>query len=94
VLRQDVRKRLSLLSLKPLTGRTHQLRVQAAHHQLPIIGDRTYGDFKINAHAKQSWGLQRLMLHAEHIQMSDPASGLELDVDSKVPPEFVQLFDN
>ncbi len=94
VLRQDARKRLSLLSLRPLTGRTHQLRVQSAHHQLPIIGDRTYGDFKVNAHAKKNWGLQRLMLHAEKIQLSDPASGIELSVESTAPREFVQLFDN
>jgi 23S rRNA-/tRNA-specific pseudouridylate synthase len=35
--------RSSLLSLSPVTGRTHQLRVHASAHGAPILGDRKYG---------------------------------------------------
>ena len=39
---------LSLVELKPITGRTHQLRVQMAHMQTPILGDGKYGVNSIN----------------------------------------------
>jgi 23S rRNA-/tRNA-specific pseudouridylate synthase len=32
-----------MLALEPVTGRTHQLRVHAAHANLPLLGDRSYG---------------------------------------------------
>lgn len=55
---------ISLIQLDPKTGRSHQLRVQCAKHQLPIVGDATYGEFKLNrAYAKQT-GRKRLFLHS------------------------------
>ena len=50
----------SLIQLEPLTGRTHQLRVQCAQHHFPILGDKTYGDFKCNRRLRT----ERLFLHA------------------------------
>jgi len=56
--------RLSLIRLEPKTGRSHQLRVQCAKRQLPIVGDQTYGDFPRNrAFAKQT-AAKRLFLHS------------------------------
>ena len=43
---------LMLMDLQPLTGYTHQLRYQSAQHNYPIVGDRTYGDFKANKQFK------------------------------------------
>lgn len=57
---------LSFLELHPLTGRTHQLRTQCAHHHFPILGDKTYGDFNLNRYLKTN----RLYLHAQQIQFS------------------------
>lgn len=37
-----------ILKLNPLTGYTHQIRVQSAHHGFPIVGDRIYGNFSMN----------------------------------------------
>ena len=54
---------MSLLTLSPLTGRTHQLRIQASKRGLPIVGDRTYGDFAKNKQVARSKGLKRLCLH-------------------------------
>ena len=51
---------LSLIELQPLTGRTHQLRVQCAARGFPILGDKTYGDFGWNKRLKA----ERLYLHA------------------------------
>jgi 23S rRNA pseudouridine955/2504/2580 synthase len=45
------------------TGRTHQIRVHAAHLGTPIIGDEKYGDDDVNRHYR-SLGMKRLFLHA------------------------------
>lgn len=55
---------LTLLELRPETGRTHQLRVQCAHRNMPIVGDATYGDFRFNRQIATELGEKRLMLHA------------------------------
>ena len=39
---------MMLLELRPKTGYTHQLRYQCALHLFPIVGDKTYGNFKLN----------------------------------------------
>ena len=54
---------LSLIQLNPHTGRSHQLRVQCAHHNFPILGDKIYGNFNCNHRLKA----ERLFLHAYHI---------------------------
>lgn len=59
---------LSLLELKPETGRTHQLRIQCAQRRLPILGDATYGDFAFNRRIAKETGEKRLFLHAAQIQ--------------------------
>ena len=51
---------LSLLQLNPCTGRSHQLRVQCAQHNFPILGDKTYGNFNFNRRLKA----YRLFFHA------------------------------
>lgn len=42
------RSDMMLLELRPKTGYTHQLRYQCAIHLFPIVGDKTYGNFKLN----------------------------------------------
>jgi tRNA pseudouridine65 synthase len=54
----------SLLRLEPRTGRSHQLRVQCAKRQLPIVGDQTYGDFGLNRTFAKATGEKRLFLHS------------------------------
>jgi 23S rRNA pseudouridine955/2504/2580 synthase len=54
----------SLVRLEPKTGRSHQLRVQCAKRQLPIIGDQTYGDFGLNRAFTRTTGNHRLFLHS------------------------------
>ncbi len=54
----------SLVRLEPKTGRSHQLRVQCAKRELPIVGDQTYGDFALNRAFKKATGSDRLFLHS------------------------------
>lgn len=60
---------LSLIQLTPKTGRTHQLRVQCAKRKIPIIGDKTYGNFSANRIIERKYKLDRLCLHASEISL-------------------------
>jgi len=60
---------LSLIQLTPKTGRTHQLRVQCAKRKIPIIGDKTYGNFSANRIIAREYKLDRLCLHASEISL-------------------------
>ena len=65
------------VSFFPITGRTHQLRVHAAHKSglnSPIIGDSLYGS-----------SAERLFLHAEEIKFEHPVSGKTVTLISPVP---------
>jgi 23S rRNA pseudouridine955/2504/2580 synthase len=81
---------LSWLHMEPYTGRTHQLRVHAAHIGCPIIGDPKYFE------ADQNWelpgGLQnRLHLHARRIIIPHPSGG-KLDVTAEMPGHMQQAW--
>ena len=60
---------IALLRLMPLTGRTHQLRVQCQNHRHPIVGDRTYGSFSFNKEVVIETGERRMMLHSGETSM-------------------------
>jgi len=81
---------LSWLEMEPYTGRTHQLRVHAAHIGHPIIGDPRYFE------ADQNWelpgGMQnRLHLHARRIVIPHPDGGI-VDVTAPLPPHMRQSW--
>ncbi|MBA3462946.1 MAG: RluA family pseudouridine synthase [Deltaproteobacteria bacterium] len=72
--REDGRTRVAFV---PRTGRTHQLRVHAAHPAglgVPIVGDRLYGT-----------AADRLHLHAERIAFVHPTSGQRIELESPAP---------
>jgi 23S rRNA-/tRNA-specific pseudouridylate synthase len=75
---------LSLLRLEPITGRTHQLRVQCGARQHPIVGDATYGDFRFNREFARHTGHKRLFLHAASVRI--PTLGFS--AESPLPREF------
>ncbi len=81
---------LSLLELRPATGRTHQLRVQAAKSGLPVLGDRNYGDFRANRAFQKSGGSRRLFLHA--VELSWERGGTRTTVEAPVGEEFRGIF--
>ncbi|KEG19600.1 RluA family pseudouridine synthase [Bartonella bacilliformis] len=87
----DTRGRaLSWLEMEPYTGRTHQLRVHAAHIGHPIIGDSKY--FFSDNNWELPGGIQnRLHLHARRIRIPHPSGGI-LDITAPLPPHMVQSF--
>lgn len=96
VLKRRKQPWLSMMSLKPHTGRTHQLRVQSASRNMGIVGDRTYGDFKLNTRIKKEFAVKRMLLHAHKVTIDTPdllGSRFRFSVESPIPEVFTQLFD-
>jgi 23S rRNA pseudouridine955/2504/2580 synthase len=78
---------VSLLELRLLTGRTHQLRVHLAYAGHPILGDDKYGDFELNrALAKQ--GVKRTLLHARRVRLAHPLTRERLTLEASLPPDL------
>ena len=69
-----------LLELRPLTGRMHQLRVQAASRGLPVVGDTLYGGRPLGKTHADAIGL-----HAWRITFCDPTTGEETTVTCPPP---------
>lgn len=61
----------TLIEARPITGRTHQIRVHAQHAGFPLLGDQKYSDDRTEAFARQI-GLKRLFLHAASLEFSLP----------------------
>jgi tRNA pseudouridine65 synthase len=82
--------RISLVRLEPQTGRSHQLRVQCAKRGLPIVGDRTYGDFGANREFARAGGPKRLFLHSLGVAFEYDFGGVrhEFSATAPLPPEF------
>lgn len=75
--------RYDLVELKPVTGRTHQLRVHMHHQGHPIVGDTFYDGPKA----------PRLYLHAHSLEITLPNKERKT-FTAPVPPEFTKIIEN
>lgn len=84
----------SLVELRPLTGRTHQLRYQCKRHKCPILGDKTYGDFSWNKSVQARGVSKRLFLHAHRIALAYELNGtiFQFEVEAERPEAFDALL--
>lgn len=73
----------SLLKVKLITGKTHQIRAHLASVNHPIIGDYKYGDRKINDEFKKKYGLEYQMLHSYEVNFNNKDKD-ELGVKGKI----------
>lgn len=85
---------LALVMLKPITGRTHQLRVQCTSRGHPILGDRNYGDFTFNRRFAGLPYAKRLFLHSSSIELDFVVGGVgqAFVASSPLPPAFEQML--
>lgn len=67
-------EKLCKLSLRPITGRTHQLRLHCAYMGFPILGDPQYGSLE-SQRLSAELGLTHQMLCAKRLEFSHPITG-------------------
>jgi 23S rRNA pseudouridine955/2504/2580 synthase/23S rRNA pseudouridine1911/1915/1917 synthase len=78
---------VALLELRPRTGRTHQLRVHAAHAGSPLLGDRRYGGLpRVTSASGAVLDVDRVALHSAWVEVDAPSGTFR--VDSPVPAVF------
>lgn len=79
VMQRDAARNIARVTLKPVTGRSHQLRVHLAEIGHPILGCPFY------AHEEARAASERLALHARSLQVAHPASGETLLFETPTP---------
>jgi 23S rRNA pseudouridine955/2504/2580 synthase len=86
----SLHKPASLLEVAITTGRTHQIRVHAAHVGHPLAGDEKYGDAAFNRLMAEQYGLRRLFLHAHSLDL--PLSGRDIAVSAPLDVELKAML--
>lgn len=75
------REESALIEAKPMTGRTHQIRVHAYAVGHPLVGDVLYG-------AQEAYGIARPMLHAQSLSFIHPATNERVKFSAPHPADF------
>jgi 23S rRNA pseudouridine1911/1915/1917 synthase len=78
--------RLSLLEIRPRTGRKHQIRVQLARAGFPILGDRKYGSGRPFTAG--------IALHARRLVIEHPVSKMKISIEAPLPASWRPLLCN
>jgi 23S rRNA pseudouridine1911/1915/1917 synthase len=76
----------SLVRVKPVTGRTHQIRVHLAFTGHPVTGDELYGHRRVP-------GLARQFLHAARLGFFQPTSGDWIELESALPADLADFLE-
>jgi RluA family pseudouridine synthase len=88
------------LECRPLTGRTHQIRVHLKSLGLPIVADQLYGgkplwlsrlksDYRLKPDREERPLIGRLALHAEELVIVHPVTGQEVKIEAPLPKDMV-----
>ncbi len=88
---QSFRNRASVVEVELETGRTHQIRVHAAHVGHPVAGDDKYGDKDFNARMREE-GLERMFLHSHRISFDWPNGG-DFSASAPLPKDLAAVLD-
>ena len=82
----------ALLAVEPQTGRTHQIRVHAAHAACPLWGDGAYGGpTRVVAANGAVAEMHRIALHAAWVEITSE-TGAPLRVDAPIPSDFEAIW--
>jgi 23S rRNA pseudouridine1911/1915/1917 synthase len=93
----DARRWVTLLSLRPRTGRTHQIRVHLADLGYPLVGDRVYGRKRKSTMTKAPMvpaldQFPRQALHAEKLTINHVRTGQRMDFCAPLPKDLQDLL--
>lgn len=83
-------KGFSLVIAKPITGRTHQIRVHLKSINTPVIGDTLYGPMKLSRKLK----VERQLLHAYRLTFPHPINGKKITIEAPLPEDFKSFLKN
>jgi len=81
----------TLVEVHPFSGRTHQIRVHAAHLGMPVAGDEKYGHRENNIHFK-SIGLKRLFLHATTLKIPQADGHGSIEITAPLDPVLEEFL--
>lgn len=81
----------TLLEVKPLTGRMHQIRVHLKYLGFPIIGDQTYNN-KLSKKLSRVYGLSHQFLHASYLKFRTP-DGTTIELKSELPEDLQNVLE-
>lgn len=85
--------RYSLVEIKPLTGRLHQIRKHFAHILHPIIGDRPHGCNKQNRFFLEKWNHSDMLLHARSLQLRHPSTNSTIEIVAGYQQNFMRIME-
>lgn len=80
--------KLCKLKLRPITGRTHQLRLHCAHMGYPILGDPQYGTEESIAFS-ENMGIKTQLLCAKSLEFTHPITGNAMTIVSKMDADMI-----
>ncbi|GAB4245535.1 MAG: RluA family pseudouridine synthase [Acidobacteriota bacterium] len=83
----------TLVEARPVTGRTHQIRVHFWSRGHPVVGDETYQRRDKTRALPGGGHLGRLFLHAAELEFTHPRTGERLRFAAPLPPELAALLD-
>jgi 23S rRNA pseudouridine1911/1915/1917 synthase len=83
--------KLSLVKVRILTGRTHQIRVHLQHRGAPVGGDDLYGLPDWNRRLAKSHGISRPLLHAYQLELEHPATGQLMTFTAPMPLDMSRI---
>ncbi len=78
----------SLVLAKPVTGRTHQIRVHARHCHCPLLGDEKYSDINTDQNTIRQLGLKTFLLHARRLTFTLPDTEEPLTIEAPIPAKM------
>jgi 23S rRNA pseudouridine1911/1915/1917 synthase len=83
--------KITLVEAKPITGRTHQIRVHAAHLGHPVLGDSMYYTHESKL-LSERLGIKRQLLHAKTLSIRLPKEANRTTFDANIPNDILNIL--